>query len=75
MPSRRAPLARWDFALQDVMVNGPFVVTTWQLHGERKGHSVYLRGAHLIRLNEQGQAVEGWGFTDDQDALDAFFTR
>jgi ketosteroid isomerase-like protein len=73
MPSRMAPLARWDFDLHDVMVNGSYVVATFQVKGERKGRKVDLRGAHIMRLNEIGQVVEGWGFTDDQDALDAFF--
>jgi ketosteroid isomerase-like protein len=73
MPSRMGPLTRWDFEVQDVMVNGAYVVATIRVWGERKGRSVELRGAHIMRLNEQGQVVEGWGFTDDQDALDAFF--
>ncbi|MGH2522180.1 MAG: nuclear transport factor 2 family protein [Anaerolineales bacterium] len=74
MPARMAPLTRWDFTLEDVMVNGNTVVTTWQLQGERKGKHVDLRGAHLLRFNDQGQIVEGWGFTNDQDALDEFFS-
>ncbi|HEY4698390.1 MAG TPA: nuclear transport factor 2 family protein [Gallionella sp.] len=74
MPSRMTPLTQWDFALEDVMVNGTYVVTTWHLNGERKSKTVDLRGAHIMRLNEQGQVVEGWGFTDNQDALDAFFS-
>lgn len=74
MPSRMAPLSRWDFALEDVMVNGDFVVSRFSLKGERKGKEVNLRGAHLMRLNDAGQIVEGWGFTSDQDALDSFFS-
>jgi hypothetical protein len=74
MPERMAPLDRWDFQLGDVMVNGNYVVTTWQLQGERQGKSVDLTGAHIMRLNDAGQIVEGWGFTNDQDALDAFFS-
>jgi hypothetical protein len=74
MPARMAPLARWDFKLEDVMVNGNYVVTTWTLQGERKDKKVDLRGAHIMRLNETGQIVEGWGFTSDQDALDEFFS-
>ncbi|MBI5303536.1 MAG: nuclear transport factor 2 family protein [Chloroflexi bacterium] len=73
MPSRMAPLTRWDFELEDVMVNGNYVVATFNLKGTRKGHHVDLRGAHIMRLNDQGQVGEGWGFTDDQDALDKFF--
>jgi ketosteroid isomerase-like protein len=74
MPSRMAPLAQWDFEVGDVMVNGSYVVATFSLKGERKGKKVDLRGAHIMRLNDQGQVVEGWGFTSDQDALDAFFS-
>jgi hypothetical protein len=73
MPSRMAPLERWDFDLEDVMVNGNYVVARFRLVGERKGKRVDLRGAHVMRLNDMGQVVEGWGFTDDQDALDDFF--
>lgn len=74
MPARMAPLSRWDFALQDVMVNGNYVVATFTLQGERKGKKVDLRGAHIMKLNAKGQIVEGWGFTDDQDTLDEFFS-
>jgi hypothetical protein len=28
----------------------------------------------MIRLNAEGRIVEGWGFTQDQDALDDFFS-
>lgn len=74
MPARMAPLARWDFELENVMVNGAYVVTTWKMQGERKGKQVSLSGAHIMRLNDQGQIVEGWGFANDQDALDEFFS-
>jgi ketosteroid isomerase-like protein len=73
MPARMAPLTRWDFELHDVMVNGDHVVTTWRVQGERKGKPIDLRGAHIMRLNDAGQIVEGWGFANDQDALDEFF--
>jgi uncharacterized protein len=73
MPSRMAPLARWDFALDHVMVNGDMVVATFRVSGERKGRRIDQRGAHIMRPNEQGQVVEGWGFASDQAALDEFF--
>jgi len=73
MPSRMAPLTQWEFDVEDVMVNGSMVVGVIRLRGERKGVKVDLRGAHIMRLNDRGQVVEGWGFTNDQDALDAFF--
>jgi hypothetical protein len=74
MPSRMAPLTQWVFEVDDVMVNGNHVAATIRLKGERKGKKVDLRGAHVMRLNDQGQVVEGWGFTSDQDALDDFFS-
>lgn len=74
MPSRMAPLTRWEFEVRDVMVNGDYVMATIHLRGERKGKQVDLDGGHLFRLNEEGQVVEGWGFTSDQDALDEFFS-
>jgi hypothetical protein len=74
MPARMAPLERWDFTLGDVMVNGSYVMTIFRLQGERKGKVIDIRGGHLMRLTDEGKVVEGWGFTDDQDALDEFFS-
>lgn len=74
MISRMAPLTSWEFEVHDVMVNGSYVVATVSLRGERKGKKVDLRGAHIMRINDQGQVVEGWGFTSDQNALDDFFS-
>jgi ketosteroid isomerase-like protein len=74
MPSRMAPLTRWDFTLEDVMVNGDYVMTTFRVQGERNGQMIDMRGGHLMRLTADGRVAEGWGFADDQDALDAFFS-
>ncbi len=74
MPSRMAPLDRWDFTLHEVMVNGSYVMATFYLEGERKGVSISIDGGHLMRLDAEGKIVEGWGFTDDQDVLDHFFS-
>jgi hypothetical protein len=74
MPARMAPLARWDFTLESIMVNGNYAMTTFRLQGERKGRPIDIRGGHLMRISEEGKVVEGWGFTDDQDALDEFFS-
>ena len=74
MPSRMAPLTRWDFDLEDVMVNGYHVVATFRMQGQRKNKQVDLRGAHIMRLNDAGQIVDGWGFASDQAALDDFFS-
>ncbi len=73
MPERMAPLTQWDFTLETVMVNGNYVMTTFGVQGERKGIKIDLRGGHLMRLTDEGQVVEGWGFTDNQEALDSFF--
>ena len=74
MSSRMAPLTRWDFTLHDVMVNGNYVMTTFRLQGERKGKAIDLRGGHLMRLTPDGKVIEGWGFAEDQEALDDFFS-
>jgi len=74
MPPRMAPLTIWEFEVHDIMVNGNYVVATISLKGERRGRKVDLRGAHIMRMNEESQVVEGWGFTSDQDALDEFFS-
>jgi len=28
-----------------------------------------------MKFNDKGQIVEGWGFTDNQDALDEFLSQ
>lgn len=73
MPARMAPLDLWEFDVEGVMVNGDYVVTQIRLVGERKGKRIDTRGGHILRFDSSDQIVEGWGFTDDQDALDAFF--
>jgi hypothetical protein len=74
MLARMAPLTQWDIELRDVMVNGEYVMTTYRLQGERKDKRINLEGGHLFRLNAEGQIAEGWGFTNNQDALDDFFS-
>jgi len=74
MPARMAPLVRWDFTLENVMVNGNYVMTTLRVQGERNGKVIDIHGGHLIRLSDEGKVVEGWGFTDNQDMLDQFFS-
>jgi hypothetical protein len=73
MVSRMMPLDRWEFSLESVMVNGHYVMTTFALAGERKGITIKIHGGHLMRIDAEGKVAEGWGFTDDQDALDRFF--
>ncbi|MCC7450482.1 MAG: nuclear transport factor 2 family protein [Anaerolineae bacterium] len=74
MPARMAPLTRWDFTLEDMMVNGNYVMTTFRLQGERKGIAIDVRGGHLFRIDATGKVAEGWGFTNEQDQLDSFFS-
>ncbi|MCC7161720.1 MAG: nuclear transport factor 2 family protein [Anaerolineae bacterium] len=73
MSARMAPLDRWEFRVECVMVNGDYVVTQIRLRGERKGRQIDTRGGHILRFGADNQIVEGWGFTEDQDALDDFF--
>lgn len=73
MVSRMQPLTRWDFEIERVMVNGNYVVTQFHAVGERKGKPLDVRGSHILRFDASDHIVEGWGFTDDQDALDEFF--
>lgn len=75
MPSRMAPLGRWDFTLTHVMVNDNFVMVTLRVQGERKGMTIDMDGGHLLRMTDDGKVAEGWGFVGDQNALDAFFQR
>ena len=74
MPSRMAPLTQWDFMLEDIMVNSNFVMTTFRVQGERKSIKIDLHGGHLMRISEDGQVAEGWGFSNEQDKLDNFFS-
>jgi ketosteroid isomerase-like protein len=73
MVSRMAPIEEWVIDVEDVMVNGNMAVATLQFSGLRKGHRVKMGGAHVMRL-ENGKVVEGWGFSEDQDVLDQFFS-
>jgi hypothetical protein len=73
MPARMAPLDRWEFKVLAVMVNQDHVVTHFHLVGERKGKKIDTHGGHILRFDKANQIVEGWGFTEDQDALDDFF--
>lgn len=74
MISRMAPLDRWDFTVESLMVNGSYVMTTIRVQGERVGKTIDLYGGHLMRITDDGRVAEGWGFANDQDALDDFFT-
>jgi ketosteroid isomerase-like protein len=73
MPRRMAPLDRWDIDVREVMGNDDLVVATVHVSGRRRGIAIETDGAHVFRLNDAGQVVEAWGFTEDQAGLDAFF--
>jgi uncharacterized protein len=76
MPARMGPLDRWSIAVTDVLTNqkDDAALVAFHLEGSRRGRTVDLDGFHMIRLDEAGRIVEGWGFTVDQDALDDFFS-
>ena len=44
MPQRMAPITRWDFTLDEVMVNGDYVTTIFHMQGERNGRTIDIRG-------------------------------
>jgi len=75
MTSKMAPLDEWSFQVGDVQVNERALAAVVELkvHGVRRGVTVDLDGCHLIRLDDEGRIVEGWGFLKDQTALDEFF--
>ena len=76
MPSKMAPLDDWRFQVKDVMVNARDRAALVHLHlnGSRKGKTVDMDGYHMVRLDDQGRVREGWGFVNDQQALDDFFS-
>lgn len=71
-----APLDAWTITVTDVLTNerDDAALVAFHLEGSRKGRSVDMEGYHLIRLDDQGRIMEGWGFASDQDALDVFFS-
>jgi ketosteroid isomerase-like protein len=73
MVAKMAPIDEWIVDVESVMVNGNMAVTQVRVRGLRKNHRVDLAGAHVMRL-ENGKVVEGWGFVEDQDVLDQFFS-
>ena len=56
------------------MVNGDYVMTTCRLQGERKDKAINIRSGRLMCVTAAGQIAEGWGFTNDHETLDDFFT-
>ena len=67
-------LAAMDAWKQATIKKDGAALVGFHLVGSRRGRSVDMNGYHVVRLDESGRIVEGWGFTVDQDALDAFFS-
>ncbi len=76
MAGRMAPLDEWAFSLRGVVVNegDRAAMVSFDVVGLRKGRRIAMAGCHMIRLDAEGRIAEGWGFTEDQAALDAFFS-
>jgi ketosteroid isomerase-like protein len=73
MVKRMGPIEEWVVEVDEVMINGDMAVAAVNIRGRRKGHRIDLGGAHVMRL-QNGQVVEGWGFVENQDILDEFFS-
>jgi ketosteroid isomerase-like protein len=76
MPERMGPLDRWDISLEAVMTNERenAALVAFHVVGDRRGAHIDMGGHHLVKLNDEGRIAEGWGFAEDQDALDEFFS-
>lgn len=76
MVDRMQPLDEWVVTVEQVLVNEKdrAALVRFHLDGLRKERRVAMEGYHLVRLDDQGLVVEGWGFTEDQAALDEFFS-
>ncbi len=76
MVERMSPLDEWTVTVGDVLVNqrDNAALVSFHLTGLRKGVRIETDGFHLVRLTEDGRVREGWGFTRDQERLDAFFS-
>jgi uncharacterized protein len=76
MAQRMMPLDEWRIEPNQVWVNelDKAALVGFHLTGSRKGRRVDMDGFHLVRLNDDGRVIEGWGFSSDQEALDEFFS-
>jgi ketosteroid isomerase-like protein len=76
MVERMGPLDDWRIVVRDVFTNenDRAALVSFHLVGSRRGVDVDMDGFHLVRLDEDGLILEGWGFAEDQDALDRFFS-
>jgi len=75
MPERMGPLDRWEITLTSVETNerSATALVTFHVVGDRRSVHVEMGGHHVVRLDDDGGIAEGWGFAEDQDALDEFF--
>jgi ketosteroid isomerase-like protein len=75
MVERMAPLDEWRFEVTGLETNerDRAALVAFHVVGRRRGVRIDTDGHHMIRLDDAGRIVEGWGFTADQAALDAFF--
>ena len=75
MPTRMAPLDDWRITVGDILTNerDRAALVRFHLVGARRGILISMDGYHVVRLDQDGRIGEGWGFTADQDRLDAFF--
>ena len=76
MPGRMSPLDDWRFTVGRIEVNERDNAALVAVHlvGARRGRRIDMDGHHMIRLNDEGLVIEGWGFVEDQAALDEFFS-
>jgi SnoaL-like domain len=76
MPGRMSPLDDWRFTVGAIEVNegDNAALVAVHLTGSRRGKRIDMDGHHMVRLDDDGLVVEGWGFVQDQAALDEFFS-
>jgi len=73
MPARLAPLDSFSIDIEHVGASQDLVVAEERIRGSRLGRVLDVRCGHVFRLDQDSRIVEGWGWCDDQAALDAFF--
>jgi ketosteroid isomerase-like protein len=76
MVERMGPLDEWRITVRRIDANecANAALVSFHVVGSRRGRHVDMDGHHLVRLDDDGKVVEGWGFAEDQDALDEFFS-
>jgi ketosteroid isomerase-like protein len=76
MVERMAPLDEWTIRVLDVTTNEKdcAALVAFRLTGSRRGRRIETSGHHMVRFDDEGKVREGWGFTENQAALDEFFS-